>query len=82
MQVSAKSLNFVDANNTRPKVIRDYHKRAFHAGVSQTLAQVRTKCWISRGRSQVKRELNQYTICQRAEVHTFKMPKMPPWPKE
>ena len=63
-------------------VIRDYHKRAFHAGVSQTLAQVRTEYWIPRGRSQVKKELNRCTICQRAEGHPFKMPKMPPWPKE
>ena len=63
-------------------VIRDYHKRAFHAGVSQTLAQVRTEYWIPRGRSQVKRELNRCTICRRAKGHAFKMPKMPPWPKE
>ena len=63
-------------------VIRDYHKGAFHAGVSQTLAQVRTEYWIPRGRSQVKRELNRCTICRRAEGHPFKMPKMPPWPKE
>ena len=63
-------------------VIRDYHKRAFHAGVSQTLAQVRTEYWIPRGRSQVKRELNRCAICRRVEGHPFKMPKMPPWPKE
>ena len=63
-------------------VIRDYHKRAFHAGVSQTLAQVRTEYRIPRDQSQVKRELNRCTICRRAEGHAFKMPKMPPWPKE
>ena len=63
-------------------VIRDYHKRAFHAGVSQTLVQIRTEYWIPRGRSQVKRELNQCTICRRVEGHAFKMPKMAPWPKE
>ena len=63
-------------------VIKDCHKRMFHAGVSQTLAQTRVEYWIPQGRLQVKRVLKQCMICQQVEGGAFKMPRMPPWPRE
>ena len=63
-------------------VIKDCHKRVMHAGVSQTLLQTRMEYWIPQGRLQVKKVLKQCLTCQRVEGGAFKMPKMPPWPKE
>ena len=42
-------------------VIKDCHKRMFHAGDSQTLAQTRMEYWIPHGRSQVRKILK--TMC-------------------
>lgn len=53
-----------------------------HAGVSQTLAEIRQDYWIPRGRSEVRKVLSNCKVCQRTEGGPFKMPKMPPWPKE
>ena len=63
-------------------VIEDYHSKCLHLGVSQTLAHTRKENWIPSGRSQVKKILNQYRVCRRSEGNPFKMPRMPPWPKE
>ena len=63
-------------------VIEDYHSKSLHSGVSQTLSHIRKEYWIPSGHSQVKRTLNQCRICRRTEGNPFKMPRMPPWPKE
>ena len=62
-------------------VIDDYHSKFLHSGVSQT-SQTRKKYWIPHGRSQVKKVLSQCRVCCWTEGNPFKMPKMPPWPKE
>ena len=42
---------------TREKIvellIEDHHKKTFHAGVNHTLAQIRIKYWIPKGRAEV-----------------------------
>lgn len=63
-------------------IVEDCHKRVFHAGVSQTLAQIRLEYWIPHGRSTVRKLLKQCRICRRCEGSAFKLPNMPPWPKE
>ena len=63
-------------------VIEDYHCKFLHSGVSQTLAHTRKEYWIPHGRSQVKKVLKHCRICRRTEGNPFKMPRMPPWPKE
>ena len=35
-------------------LIEDHHKKKFHTGVNHTLAQVRMKYWIPKGRAEVK----------------------------
>ena len=63
-------------------VIEYIHCKVLHSGVAQTLAEVRQEYWIPHGRSEVKRILKNCRICQRTECGPFKMPQMPPWPKE
>lgn len=63
-------------------VIEDYHCKYLHSGVSQTLAHTRKEYWVPSGRAQVKKILNQCRVCRCTEGNPFKMPKMPPWPKE
>ncbi|GBN02759.1 hypothetical protein AVEN_65561-1, partial [Araneus ventricosus] len=44
------------------------HQRLHHAGVSETLTQIREKFWILCGRQTVKSRLNKCLICRRFEV--------------
>jgi len=62
-------------------LIFSYHKTSFHAGVAQTLATIRHEFWIPKGRSQVRKVINECQTCRRWEGGPFKMPKMPPIPK-
>ena len=48
-------------------IIRDAHNRVYHNGVKDTLAEVRSKYWIVKGRQLVKRELNKCSLCKRLE---------------
>ena len=46
-------------------VINDCHERVMHGGVRATLAEVRSKYWIPKGRQYVKKILNKCAICKR-----------------
>ena len=61
-------------------LIEDHHKKTFHAGVNHTLAQIRMKYWIPKGRAEVKRVLRKCNVCQKYQGGPFKMPSMSPWP--
>ena len=61
-------------------LIDDHHKKTFHAGVNHTLAQIRMKYWIPKGRAGVKRVLRKCNVCQKYQGGPFKMPSMSPWP--
>ena len=79
----AKCLKFLPRKERYTElVIEDSHYNMLHAGVSQTLAEIRQNYWIPRGRSEVRKVLNNCKVCQQTEGGPFKMPKMPPWPKE
>ena len=69
---------------TREKIvellIEDHHKKTFHAGVNHTLAQIRMKYWIPKGRAEVKRVLRKCNVCQKYQGGPFKMLSMSPWP--
>ena len=62
-------------------LIEEYHKKLFHAGISHTLAQIRRKYWIPKGRAQVKSVLRRCITCRKYQGGPFKMPPMSPWPK-
>ena len=48
-------------------VISDCHERVIHGGVRATLAEVRSKYWIPKGRQCVKKILSKCAICKRHE---------------
>lgn len=60
--------------------IERVHKECFHSGVSQTLARLRLRFWIPKGRSIVKSVIRQCSICRRIEGGPYKMPPMAPIP--
>ncbi|MEW8544134.1 MAG: hypothetical protein AB2693_11425, partial [Candidatus Thiodiazotropha sp.] len=61
-------------------LIERTHGHSLHVGVSQTLALVRQKYWIPRGRSAVKAVLLKCSVCRHSEGGPYKMPSMPPLP--
>ena len=69
-----------NVNYTR--IVHDTRKTLFHAGVSQILAQVRSECWIQKGRASVKEVLKGCGTCRKWEGGPYKMPSMPPLPSQ
>ena len=60
----------------------EVHGRLVHGGVSHTLNQLRQEYWIPHGRVGVKRILYQSVVCRHHHGASFRLPDMPPWPKE
>ncbi|KRY06469.1 hypothetical protein T12_8984, partial [Trichinella patagoniensis] len=52
-------------------LIEREHSRQLHAGVAQTLAALRERFWILRGRSAVKRVLRKCRLCRRVAARPF-----------
>ena len=63
-------------------LITEVHQRLINAGVAHTLAQIREEYWIPQGRAEVRSVLSQCLLCRRLEGPSFRLPCMPPWPKE
>ncbi len=61
---------------TRLVVIRS-HEQVMHNGVRETLTQVRSKYWITKGRQIVKKILSKCTICRRLEGPPYGNPPLP-----
>ncbi|KRZ79631.1 hypothetical protein T10_10510 [Trichinella papuae] len=62
-------------------IIRHVHQRQLRAGVNQTLAASRQRCWITKGRSAVKNVVRQCGICRRSTGRLYE-PKMGELPAE
>lgn len=52
-------------------LIFNYHEKLFHAGVTLTLVEIRTKFWIVKGRQAVKAVLDKCLICLRHKVPPY-----------
>ena len=61
-------------------VIRDCHTRVLHNGVKETLAQLRSRYWVIRGRQFVRKVLNECRICRRYGSKAFSGPPSPSLP--
>ncbi|KAL5475814.1 hypothetical protein EMCRGX_G025680 [Ephydatia muelleri] len=61
-------------------VIRECHERVMHNGVQETLNELRSKYWIVRGRSIVRKLLHQCLLCKRLEGHHYRTQPKPPLP--
>ena len=60
-------------------IIRD-HRKLLHAGVSQTLSEVRQEYWIIHGRPEIRWIIRQCLICIHWEGGPFKTPPFAPFP--
>ena len=62
-------------------LIRDCHKRVLHNGARETLAELRTRFWIVRGRQVVRKVLSRCTTCKRVEGQHYAVPPTAPLPQ-
>ena len=61
-------------------VVMDCHKRVMHGGVKETLTELRTRFWIVRGRSLLRRLLHSCVTCIRLDGQVYNVPRSPPLP--
>ena len=61
-------------------VILDCHERVHHCKERATLAELRVRFWITKGRQYVKRFINSCFICKRFEGKPFNAPPFAPLP--
>ena len=62
-------------------IITDCHVRSHHCGVKATLAELRSRFWISKGRQHVKKILNKCFVCRKLEGRPFNEPPTAPLPE-
>ena len=61
-------------------VVWDCHQRVHHCKVRATLAEIRSRFWVTRGRQYVKKVLKGCLICKKLEGKAFDSPSMAPLP--
>ena len=61
-------------NRLAELIIRKSHERVHHSGTRSTLAEVRTRYWIPKGRQKVKAVIGKCTLCKRLESMPYKAP--------
>ena len=59
---------------------REARARVKHNGVREILAELRSRYWIVRGRSFVRKTLHRCAVCRRFEGKPYKPPPPPPLP--
>ena len=62
-------------------IVQECHERVFHGGVKDTLKEIRARYWIIKGRSLVRKCLQQCKICKRFHSKPYKAPRPPPLPQ-
>ena len=55
-------------------VVEDCHLRVFHCMVKATLAELRSRFWVSKGRQFVKKVLKRCFVCRKHEAKPFHSP--------
>ena len=61
-------------------IVKQAHCRVFHNGAKETLTEVRSKYWIVKGRSFIKKVISKCVVCQRHEGLAYKAPPPSPLP--
>ena len=62
-------------------IVKQAHERVLHDGVKETLTETRSKYWIPRGRSVIRKIVDQCVTCRKFEGLPFKAPQPPPFPE-
>ena len=55
-------------------IIRENHEGVYHSGVRATLAQLRSKYWVPKGRQEVKRVLSECVTCRKLKGKSYSSP--------
>ena len=61
-------------------IIEQCHRMVMHIGLRETLTQVRTRFWISKGRQIVKKVIAKCNVCKKLEGKSYSAPLSPPLP--
>jgi hypothetical protein len=61
-------------------VVKRAHERVFHNGVKETLNEIRSRFWILKGRSVVRKLIHQCVVCRKIEGLPYASPEAPPLP--
>ena len=61
-------------------IVKSAHARVQHNGVKETLTEIRSKYWIIKGRSLVKKAVHQCVLCRKLEGVPYRAPPPPPLP--
>ena len=61
-------------------IIKECHEKVKHNGVRETLAQFRSKFWVVRARSLIRKVIYQCVDCRKLEGQSYGMPPPPPLP--
>ena len=52
-------------------IIEDCHRKAYHNGLRATLAELRSRYWVPRGRQTVKKVIRDCLVCKRVQGKSF-----------
>jgi hypothetical protein len=61
-------------------IIEQCHRTVMHNGLRETLTQLRTRFWISKGRQRVKKVIAKCNVCKKVEGKSYGVPLTPPLP--
>jgi len=62
-------------------IVRDCHQRVCHSGVRSTLAELRARYWVPKGRQMVKKILGKCVTCKKHEGGAYGAPSTAPLPE-
>lgn len=62
-------------------IVQDCHVRVKHCGVRSTLAELRSKYWVPKGRQLIKRILGKCVCCKRVQGQAYTAPPTAPLPE-
>ena len=52
-------------------IVRDAHEHVLHAGIKETLTEVRLLFWLIRGKQFVRHIINECVICRKSEGRPY-----------
>ena len=62
-------------------VINDCHFKVLHNGVRNTLTELRSRFWVTKGRQNVKTAIRNCSICKKLQGRSYAVPPPPPLPE-
>ncbi|CAK5009785.1 unnamed protein product [Meloidogyne enterolobii] len=63
-------------------ICMEAHRKCLHSGLRASLAELREKFWITKGRAFMKKVIEKCEYCSRLKLKAFEIPPMAPLPKE